>query len=1151
VTDTALIGWAAEELLRVIRPLRDALDDEDAFVEFLKGLGWDLAATSFDIDDVRSAVGIADDLETVQEQLPALADAGEDPTPALAILLALASALASARELANATPPQGLAQAWSSIAADLPAELVGRYLESYHPASYAALLLTGIVEERSVEPPQGATGRISYVKRELAWSRFSQLVDDPAQVLRDTFGWGTSTGLDPAEVSERLARALRLLGVPAASVTPPAALLNLYYSSGHPQRSSARAVELTLVDTWEFETGAAMEARLMVLPVPDPANAGGVPSGVVLVPAIAAAGGGPAAWPFSVSFKGALGLDGGVRLELVPGSRTAIPADGSTAIDAGVAIGRPVTSTHTLLGDPSSTSLKARGEHIGLWVTGAASAPEVAITVGCEEVRFVLDPGQADGFLGRFLGAERQELVLSVAVTWSSQTGVSFEGGAALKLCIPLNLTLGVVEIGVLTIRVAGDQDGLTVTVGAGGRLTLGPVVATVENVGIEARAAAASASVPPAPLGDVAVAFGFKPPDGLGLAVEAGPVRGGGFVLFDPQEEQYAGALQLDLKALQLTAVGLLTTRMPDGSKGFSFLVIVSAQFSPIQLGFGFTLLGVGGLVGINRGVNVEFLRAGLKDGTLDSVRFPKDVAANAPRIISDLRTAFPVAEDQYVFGPMVALGWGTPPILRLELGLVLELPSPLRLLLLGELTLTLPEETAPAVLIKLDVLGVIDFDRGEASMDGALRDSRVLTFPLTGEMAMRASFGAQPTFALSAGGFNPRFQPPPAFPALQRMAIALSSEDNPRLRLEAYLAVTSNTLQLGAHLDLFAEKDLGALGDFTLAGHLGFDGLLRFDPFGLVVDLGALLTLKRNGANFAAVSLTMTLTGPEPWHAWGDARFEVLGIEKRISFDLTVGEPAPPRPLEPVDPLEQLKKALGRRDSWSAQAPELGQRPIVTLRPLDPAGTDVVVHPLGRLTVWQRVLPLDLGLQRFGQLPLASGARSTYTIKSAAVGGKPASQLDEVRDHFAPGDFLELNDEEKLARPAFERLKAGVSLDAPMLAAGARARANIGYRELIVDDPEKPPTEQTDLHHLSPAALSALAHSGPAGRAPVRERYPSSRPNIEVGDAAYALASRETMLRAPGTTVYGTFSEAEAERRARKDAEVLQVVGAQEVGV
>ena len=48
----------------------------------------------------------------------------------------------------------------------------------------------------------------------------------------------------------------------------------------------------------------------------------------------------------------------------------------------------------------------------------------------------------------------------------------------------------------------------------------------------------------------------------------------------------------------LAIRAIGFITTKNPDGSPGFSLLIILSVEFGTgIQLGFGFTLIAVGGL--------------------------------------------------------------------------------------------------------------------------------------------------------------------------------------------------------------------------------------------------------------------------------------------------------------------------------------------------------------------------------------------------------------------------------------------------------------------------------------------------------------------------------------------------------------------------
>ena len=47
-------------------------------------------------------------------------------------------------------------------------------------------------------------------------------------------------------------------------------------------------------------------------------------------------------------------------------------------------------------------------------------------------------------------------------------------------------------------------------------------------------------------------------------------------------------------------------------------------------------------------------------------------------------------------------------------------------------------------------------------------------------------------------------------------------------KVGLEAYLAVTSNSFQIGAHLDICV-----GWNKFGIRGYAGFDALFQFDPF------------------------------------------------------------------------------------------------------------------------------------------------------------------------------------------------------------------------------------------------------------------------------------------------------------------------------
>src|SRR5450759_825265 len=108
--------------------------------------------------------------------------------------------------------------------------------------------------------------------------------------------------------------------------------------------------------------------------------------------------------------------------------------------------------------------------------------------------------------------------------------------------------------------------------------------------------------------------------------------------------------------------------------------------------------------------------------------------------------------------------------------------------------MTAAIPDKKTAVVLIHLDVLGTIEFEKKFLSIDATLYDSRVTTFTLLGDMALRMLWGDNANFALSVGGLHPKYQPPPGFPSLTRLTLSMGSGDNPRLSCNAYFAVTSN---------------------------------------------------------------------------------------------------------------------------------------------------------------------------------------------------------------------------------------------------------------------------------------------------------------------------------------------------------------------
>jgi hypothetical protein len=1136
-------------LVDIARPLERAVQSPDSFGVLLVRHGWTPPAAGTYLTKVRDHLGVVkniDDAVTILVEL-----AGSEGLPMDRVQAALAASVKVGQDvqaLAQLPPPAGMLAPldtpafWQEFPLELVQTLIADYLEVQRPVLYMPLHLLGIVE-REPEAAAGRPGRIDYVRNDLRWDRLPQLFTNPKGLAADVYGWGGALNHD--KLLSRLERATLALGLPAARRIPTPTLAAAYYDAASQHLPSVRELRCPLLVDRSLEDGH-YELGLLVLPVPPRAQKSAAPTGLLIGPYVAgaAAAGVPLYGPLALNLRGGLVSDAPVGIELHPDGVGARLDASSTSIEAALGLAFSPPQPVRLVGGPASHRVELTDAAMDLEVTGSLTDPEVIFTARTTKIELIVDLAEGDGFLTQILGTEPQSFSLGGALVWSSKHGVSFDGTAALRIMLPINKTLGPVEIRSILLQLeARTGQPLRVVVAVSGSARLGPLAASVQNIGVAARLTPRSAEEGPGMLGQLDLAFAFKPPDGAGMALDAGPVTGGGFLLFDTAQEQYAGIVQLQFAGIGLTAIGLLTTRLPGGQKGFSLLVIITAEFPPIQLGFGFALVGVGGLLGVNRTMVLDVLRDGIRAGTLGSILFPKDPVKNAPKLISELQAVFPPAAGRFVFGPMAAIVWGTPPVIRADLGIVLELPAPLRLAILGRLTAALPTEKAAVVLLRLDVLGTIEFDRGLLTIDASLIDSHVGGFPVTGDMAMRLRWLDQPAFALAVGGFHPRFQPPAGFPALRRLAIALASGDNPRLRLECYMALTSNTAQVGARLELYAAVSTFA-GTFSVDGHLGFDALFQFEPFMLDVEVSAGLALRRNGDALFEVDLRFRLTGPNPWHADGRASFKLLFIKVSLHFEATFGEeralPAP----EVAQPVPALQRALSDPGSWAAQIPT-AESTLVSIRGSKP-GKVVLAHPLGDLAVRQRVLPLDTPITKIGNARLPAEARFDLSVENVA-----GSQEQPVRDQFAPAQFQDLSDDQKLSAPSFQERKAGLRVrpDKPGFATPLRS-VEFEYETILIDEPDpapwrKAPSRKVAPHTVSDATFAALLGQGAAALAATRatgeHKFAAPERRVTVSEPTYGVATTDTLKGAPdGAQRVGYL---DAEELALKDG-ALQVV-------
>jgi hypothetical protein len=714
----------------------------------------------------------------------------------------------------------------------------------------------------------------------------------------------------------------------------------------------------------------------------------------------------------------------------------------------------------------------------------------VSLGLAASSSALVLAPSDGDGFLRSVLPANDMRAEFDLGLAWSNERGFSLSGNSGLDATLPVGLSIGGVSVPTVHLGLHVNDVRLQAEVSASIGLSIGPVHALVDRVGITTLVSF------PEKGGNLGVAdldIGFKPPSGVGIKIDSPFVTGGGFLSFE--KDQYAGTMLLNIEGgIAVTAVGVIATKLPNHAKGFSFVVMITAQgFKPIPLGLGFTLTAIGGLLAINRSCNEEFLLEGIQNNTLNHLLFPKDPIRNAPQIFGTLNKAFPPKTGSYLFGPVVQICWGTPPVLTMDLGLVLELGTKRRLIVLGRVSAIMPSEKHDLIRLQMNALGVIDFDQKSISLDAVLYNSRLIgKFPITGSMAMRLRWGSAPIFALSIGGFHPAFKPPPSFPILKRLAISLSNTDNFRLRIECYLAITSNTLQFGAKVELMARA-----GRFSIEGRLSFDVLIQFDPFFFQADFQARVQLKLHSHNLFSVDVKGQLSGPRPLHIKGKATFGIWWCHFSVRFDKTLVEGERPPRLEAVNVIDKLKAALSDSGNWSGQLAEADRR-AVALREVA-ATVQIVLHPLGRLSVKQNVVPLELEISKFGNTTPA-GAR-LFTINSLTLDGNE-TQFSRVKDFFAPAQFLDLSEDEKLAAPSFEAMTAGIIVGAESFLFTRNADilkdSNIleddknGYETIIVDkefEAENPkPRKSQRLFFIDAEFLDRNISLGAAARSDIR---------------------------------------------------------------
>ena len=686
-------------------------------------------------------------------------------------------------ERATAAAPDAaeLAQFATTLVERLIGSVIVKCLEIEHPLLRRILSLLTVVELQTATVQVGSD-QVEVVRRRLHVDRFSRLISDPLSVLQEGYGWGDSD----FDGKQLMSNVRDLFDV----------LLPLAVTRDEDQDGPADLDFFgVLVRTATAATPPGLEASVFVS-VPGPLDFTLAQLSDTLRCALQAQG----------------TLSAGLAVRLLPPARLEV-ADGETAAGT-VTLGLRSHSQDPslpilVLGEPGGSRLQAVSISAGLvgdlvWdaVASKASA-DIGFETNFVQGQLIIDLSEADGFLRNVLPKDGIQAKLDFGLSWSAEHGFTFRGAVGLTATFPVGLSFAGLEIPTVRFALTADGSELRADLSAGVGLSIGSFAVLVDGVGLSALATFPSSG---GNLGVFDLRFAFLPPGSIGLTVHGGDLAGGGFIHIDQASGRYSGMLQLQLRARSGSPrSGCSTPGCPGGQGGYALLLALRATFPAIQIGFGFALTGVGGLLALNRRVDVDALRGRLAAGTAGRILAPQDPVRNAPALLADLDAVFPVAPGITVVGPTVQLLWAG--LVHLDVGVFIELPGPARVVLLGSAHAEIERDGRAYLSIRVDIVGVVDLRAETAAFDAVLIDSHLMgMLDLTGGAAFRLSWGAQPYAVLSLGGFNPAYDPEPlSFPAtLTRIAMVHGTpSDELYLRFEGYFAITSNTLQFGASVE------------------------------------------------------------------------------------------------------------------------------------------------------------------------------------------------------------------------------------------------------------------------------------------------------------------------------------------------------------
>lgn len=1077
-----------------LAPLREALEGPDEFKSLLRSLGYHTRHLDTSMAAVEEILTFGDSLVRFEELANKDKLTAAELDDAVAIVKDVIDVINAITKLQSiAVQARGRLASpafWREFGDRLLSHLIIEYLRWHQPPCYGIGRLVGLIEALEIEDGLTTT-RVELVN----WAQFAALVENPAEAISTHYGWGAQLDIDKAV--RNISAAASALGIRvkvAGWLGGPATFGGDEESPIVPRR----ALRVPLYQGLSGDAGPYIDFGLLLAAGPPSDEAAGSPDALALTSygsLSAGLGRIDIRDDLRLEVSASLTADHAVTVVLAPGS-VSLDTD-EPDLQARAALAYQPSPVEDVNSDRPEPLVRLGGVELEATATGDVSAPELALalrTLRGEQdhgIDITIAPPAKPRFFRTLLG-DGMTGGLDLEAVWSNKTGFALNGTGGLYAESFPEPTGKPVQVQRIAIGVEGRNGGVSLFTEVDASAELGPMGIGVEGLGVEGY-------LRPAPdgdgnLGPMDVGVLTRGPTGAGFALENPVISGLGHLGRD--DTVYFGIASLAIaEKIGIDAFALLDVGDGDEGGSWSFLASLALSAGPLPLPYGFSLFGVGGLIGLNRGFEPKALAAGLSDGALDAILFPDVSIENLPTVRDRLASVFPAQPGQHVMGPFVRIGWGPGPTLLVDLGVLLAFPDP-KIALLAQGRILLPKDAEkPIVSLQISVIGAWEARAREIWLLGSLRGSRIGPIEITGDSAFYLSYGEAPFFLLSNGGFHPDWQAPPALPgflrSMQRAGARIEMGEAVTVALETYTALTSNSLQLGALFVIEAEADI-KVTRFRILGSSEFNALVIFSPLRIEIDwkLDVAIFIGEQDAELCGATLYAAVQGPQPWFASGYAEFRFAGA--KVKFPLEVGARQAAEPVPEIDILEEvLIPALSSAEAWRGRQPADGG----VVRLCQGLDLEKWVLPNTAIEVSQTAVPLSQEIEKLGRAR-PKGGPQWCRVARAGIGGRilTIDESDDVTEEFAPAQFFDMSESERLAAPSFEHYPSGISFAADEEAVADRLiDASTGFEEDFIDP------------LFDPAALRR-GESGVRGIAD-EEREKPVAPALRVADAEYAV--------------------------------------------